>query len=203
MKNSTSHRDTHKYSIWRMIHINYTQSDSVTPDSVMISLFIISGQSVSLNFPTKLGVALQVLTLLIFGFSGRFLSLHDDQTNRRSTCVHSCSFIHSVDLNQWMKDSLNQSGFSKDCLPRLMFWLVSVPTERLVDFYVNVQPSASPCLHLLLTTELWWRCQGRSDLRNSNCAWTPATWTPYPPPAAATRQSSAPLWWRSGRRPIL
>lgn len=36
--------------------------------TVMISLFIISGQSV-----TKLGVTLQVLTLLIFGFRGRFL----------------------------------------------------------------------------------------------------------------------------------
>lgn len=37
-----------------------------------------------LNFPTKLGVALQVLTLLIFGSSRR---LHVDQTDRRSAFV--------------------------------------------------------------------------------------------------------------------
>lgn len=40
----------------------------------MISLVIISGPSVTAkNFPTNLGVALQVLTLLIFGFCGCFL----------------------------------------------------------------------------------------------------------------------------------
>lgn len=47
----------------------------------MISVFIISGQSVTPNFfPTKLGVALQVLTLLIFGSSRH---LHVNQTDRR------------------------------------------------------------------------------------------------------------------------
>lgn len=147
----------------------------------MISLFIISGQSVTPTFSHQVGCSPAGVDTTNIWLQQAFSSLHVDQTDKRSTFVLSAGrIIH------WTQQ----------------FFLAPVSTERLVDFSVNVQPSASPCLHLLLTTELWWRCQGRFDLRNSNCAWTPATWTPSPPPAAA-RQSSAPPWWRSGRRPIL
>ncbi len=162
----------------------------------MISVFIISGQSVMSKYSLQVGCRPAGVDITNIWLQQPFSSLHVDQTDRE--LVHSQPLIWiSVCRIHWTKPV-----FAKTFLLSLWFLLVSVPTERLVDFSVNVQPSASPCLHLPLTTELWWRCQGRSDLRNSNCAWTPATWTPSPPPAAA-RQSSAPPWWRSGRRPIL
>lgn len=184
-------------NVWRMIHFNYKVIQ--LHQTVMILVFIISDWSGTPKFSNQVGCSPAGVDTTNIWLQQAFACW----SNRQE--VGLCAlhlFIHSLDLCQWIQNASNQTSFCKDFPPRLMILNVSVPIERLVDFSVNVQPSASPCLPLPLTTELWWLCQGRSDLRNFNCTWTPATWTPSPP-ATAPRQSSAPPWWRSGRRPIL
>lgn len=161
-------------------------------------LTVISGQSVLPDSSHQLGVSLPVLTLLIFGYSDRFLvCMLIKQTRRLHILLaHSLLVLYRINvifplLIPRFITTQTITVHSQQLLSDPLAFVHCVLAEWLVEFSIDVQLSASPCLQLLSTTELWWRCQGRSDLRNSDCAWTPAIWTPSPPPA---KLSSAPLW---------
>lgn len=94
MKNSGSH--THVQYLRRMIHINYTQCDSVTPDSLMISLFIISGRCVTPKFSHQLGCCHAGVDTTNIWPQQPFSSLHSDQTDKRSACVLSACSVTAL-----------------------------------------------------------------------------------------------------------